>query len=231
MWHPVAVRSLKTTIIVLLAVAATGCASTSAATPGGPNPGSAAAGTTTCVYQASGTASRAATLPPTADVPATGTVSYKIELDGHPIGLTLDRSAAPCTVNSFTSLAAQGFYDDTRCHRLGDVPGFQMLQCGDPTGTGSGGPGYRFADELRGSETYPAGTLAMANAGPNTNGSQFFLVFGDTRLDPNYTVFGTIDADGIAALRKIAAAGSDNAEGSGAGHPKAPARISAVTPR
>ena len=69
--------------------------------------------------------------------------------------------------------------------------GIYVLQCGDPTGTGTGGPGYSFDDELTGDETYPAGTLAMANAGPNTNGSQFFIVYGDTPLPPNYTVFGT----------------------------------------
>src|SRR5699024_8063385 len=80
---------------------------------------------------------------------------------------------APCTVNSFLSLAGQEYFDDTDCHRL-TTEGIFVLQCGDPTGTGSGGPGYSFADELDGSETYPAGTLAMANAGPDTNGSQFF---------------------------------------------------------
>ena len=66
-----------------------------------------------------------------------------------------------------------------------------MLQCGDPTGTGTGGPGYSFPDELSGDETYPAGTLAMANAGPDTNGSQFFIVYEDTELPPSYAVFGT----------------------------------------
>ena len=90
-----------------------------------------------------------------------------------------------------------------------------MLQCGDPTATGAGGPGYRFNDELTGTETYPAGTVAMANSGPNTNGSQFFLVFGDTQLSPDYTVFGTIDAAGIAALKQIAAQGTDDSQGSG----------------
>ena len=82
--------------------------------------------------------------------------------------LTLDADEAPCTVNSFVSLAQQGYFDDTTCHRLTTTKesGISVLQCGDPTGTGTGGPGYAFDDELSGSETYPAGTLAMANAGP-----------------------------------------------------------------
>ena len=100
-------------------------------------------------------------------------------------------------MNSFVSLAEQGFYDDTPCPRIGDQEGFGILQCGDPTGTGAGGAGYSFADELSGDETYPAGTLAMANAGPDTNGSQFFLVFRDSQFPPSYTVFGTIDEAGL----------------------------------
>ena len=82
-----------------------------------------------------------------------------------------------------------------------------MLQCGDPTGTGSGGPGYSFEDELDGTEKYPAGTIAMANAGPDTNGSQFFLVYEDTELPPSYTTFGTIDDAGLDVVREVADAG------------------------
>ena len=86
--------------------------------------------------------------------------------------------------------------------------GIYVLQCGDPTETGTGGPGYSFADELSGQETYPAGTLAMANAGPGTNGSQFFIVYADTQLAPNYTVFGTVDAATIALIEDVAADGT-----------------------
>lgn len=229
-------KSVKVALLLLAAVVAAGCSATApqpsvsnAAQPMASG-SAAAAGTTACAYVADGAASRAVNPPPTTNVSATGSTAYTIQLDGRPVRITLKTASAPCTVNSFISLAAQGFYDNTRCHRLGDVPGFQMLQCGDPTATGSGGPGYRFNDELTGSETYPAGTLAMANSGPNTNGSQFFLVFGDSQLSPNYTVFGTIDPAGIAALKQIAAQGSDNAEGTGVGHPRASAKISAVTP-
>lgn len=100
-----------------------------------------------------------------------------------------------------------------------------MLQCGDPSATGMGGPGYRYADELDGTETYPAGTLAMANAGPDTNGSQFFLVYEGTRLPPAYTVFGMMDAAGIDLVRAVAAAGV----GPDGVAPASPVDITAVT--
>ncbi|MEZ5191324.1 MAG: peptidylprolyl isomerase [Nocardioides sp.] len=89
---------------------------------------------------------------------------------------------------------------------------------GDPTGTGSGGPGYSFADELTGRESYPAGTLAMANSGPDTNGSQFFIVYADTQLPAAYTVFGTLDAASVGIVAKVAAKGTDDANGPGDGH-------------
>jgi cyclophilin family peptidyl-prolyl cis-trans isomerase len=95
---------------------------------------------------------------------------------------------APATVNNFVFLAKEGFYDGVIFHRV--IPGF-MIQGGDPTGTGTGGPGYRFADE-RVSRPYKRGTLAMANAGRNTNGSQFFVMHADYPLPPNYTIFGKL---------------------------------------
>jgi peptidyl-prolyl cis-trans isomerase B (cyclophilin B) len=191
----------------------------------------ASAGGVNCTYPAAGQAAKAVNPPPTTGVANTGTASAVLSLNGEPVALTLDRAAAPCTVNSFVSLASQGFFDGTSCHRMGTQQGFQFLQCGDPTGTGSGGPGYQFADELTGSETYPAGTLAMANAGAktSTNGSQFFLVFGDTALRPDYTVFGTIDAAGLSVLRAIADGGTDDSQGAGIGKPKLPAAITSVT--
>jgi peptidyl-prolyl cis-trans isomerase B (cyclophilin B) len=141
------------------------------------------------------------------------------------IKATLNDTGTPCTANSFTSLAKQGYFDDTKCHRLTTQDIF-VLQCGDPTGTGTGGPGYSFDDELTGQETYPAGTLAMANAGPNTNGSQFFLVYADTSLPPSYTVFGKIDAAGLQVVSQIARAGTAN--GSPDGAPKDDVVISSV---
>jgi peptidyl-prolyl cis-trans isomerase B (cyclophilin B) len=124
---------------------------------------------------------------------------------------------APCTTFSFRFLAQRHYFDRTHCHRL-TVQGIYVLQCGDPTGTGSGGPGYRFNDENLAGATYPAGTVAMANAGPNTNGSQFFFVWKNTSLPPLYTPFATV-IRGMNVLLKIAAAGDDSQNGPGDGYP------------
>jgi peptidyl-prolyl cis-trans isomerase B (cyclophilin B) len=154
------------------------------------------------------------------------------------IGLDLDNGKAPCTVNNFTSLAKQGFFDNTKCHRLTTSAELGVLQCGDPTGTGKGGPGYRFPNEyptnqyrltdpaLKVPVLYPRGTLAMANSGPGTNGSQFFLVYEDSQLAPTYTVFGTIDSAGLATLDKVAAGGV--ADGTEDGKPVLDATIKSV---
>jgi peptidyl-prolyl cis-trans isomerase B (cyclophilin B) len=126
-------------------------------------------------------------------------------------------TAAPCTTFSFRFLASHGYYNFTHCHRL-TTQFIYVLQCGDPTGTGSGGPGYAFNDENLTGATYPAGTVAMANAGPNTNGSQFFFTWKDTTLAPAYTPFGTV-IGGMSVLQKIAAAGDDQQNGPGDGYP------------
>jgi peptidyl-prolyl cis-trans isomerase B (cyclophilin B) len=143
------------------------------------------------------------------------------------IGLELDNGKTPCTVNNFTSLAKQGFFDNTTCHRLTVSTELGVLQCGDPTSTGTGGPGYRFPNEyptnqyrltdpaLKVPVLYPRGTLAMANSGPGTNGSQFFMVYKDSQLPPTYTVFGTIDGAGLAMLDKVAADGVAGASDDG----------------
>jgi peptidyl-prolyl cis-trans isomerase B (cyclophilin B) len=125
--------------------------------------------------------------------------------------------AAPCTTWSFRFLAERHFYDLTHCHRLVTERIF-VLQCGDPTGTGSGGPGYAFNDENLTGATYPAGTVAMANAGPNTNGSQFFLVTKDTKLSPNYTPFGVVTR-GMDVLSRVDSGGDDSQNGPGDGYP------------
>ena len=149
--------------------------------------------------------------------PAQVSVSM-VTSQGH-IGLLLANNESPCTVNSFASLAQQKFFDDTKCHRLTTSPSLGVLQCGDPGGDGTGGPGYQFANEyptdqyppgdpaLQQPVIYPRGTVAMANSGPNTNGSQFFLVYKDSKLPPNYTVFGKIQQDGLATLDKVAKSG------------------------
>lgn len=154
------------------------------------------------------------------------------------IGLQLDNGKSPCTVNSFASLAQQGFFNDTPCHRLTTSEALAVLQCGDPTGVGTGGPGYQFTNEYPTDQyqpddpnldipvIYPRGTLAMANAGPGTNGSQFFLVFQDSQLPPNYTVFGTIDETGLATLDKIAADGT--VDGGPDGPPKLDVNVKSI---
>ena len=147
--------------------------------------------------------------PPDADaVPAEGTVDVALETNQGDLTLTLDRSIAPCAVQSFTYLAAEGFFDDTPCHRLTTSAGLSVLQCGDPSGTGTGGPSYRFAEEVTAETTYPRGTVAMAkSAAPSSTGSQFFLVYADSLLPPEYTVVGRVDEAGLAVLDAIGAAG------------------------
>ncbi|MCU7821497.1 peptidylprolyl isomerase [Kitasatospora sp. DSM 101779] len=130
------------------------------------------------------------------------------------ITIALDAAKAPHTVNSFAFLSNEKYFDHTKCHRL-TTEGIYVLQCGDPTGTGSGGPGYQFADENLTGATYPAGTVAMANAGAGTNGSQFFLVYKDTQLPPQYTPFGKVTG-GLDVLQNIAAGGVRGGGGDGA---------------
>ncbi|WKK22929.1 peptidylprolyl isomerase [Streptomyces olivoreticuli] len=128
------------------------------------------------------------------------------------IDIKLDADKAPHTVNSFNFLAGEGFYDHSSCHRLTNA-NIYVLQCGDPKGNGTGGSGYTIPDEnLKDPRIkdgiYPAGTVAMANTGqPDSGGSQFFLVYQDSKLDPKYTPVGTIGADGMKVLKKIADAG------------------------
>jgi peptidyl-prolyl cis-trans isomerase B (cyclophilin B) len=193
-----------------------------------------------CQYPASADkASKPNNPPHTGKVPTDpARVSVSMATNQGNIGLQLDNAKSPCTVNSFASLAQQGFFNDTPCHRLTTSPGLAVLQCGDPTGQGTGGPGYQFENEyptnqyqpddpkLQEPVLYPRGTVAMANAGPGTNGSQFFLVYKDSQLPPNYTVFGTIDQTGLATLDKIAAAGT--ADGSQDGKPKNNVQVKSI---
>ena len=151
--------------------------------------------------------------------PDRGTVTVTLVTNRGLIPLTLDRALAPCTVQSFLHLVRHGFYNRTICHRLTTYPTLKVLQCGDPTGTGEGGPGYRYKDELPTNlppaptdptgarRVYARGVLAMANAGPDTNGSQFFLVFADSALRPNYSIFGSVRPLGLRTLDRIAAGG------------------------
>jgi peptidyl-prolyl cis-trans isomerase B (cyclophilin B) len=180
-----------------------------------------------CTYTASGTAARQVKVPPsTPDYTATYRATIKTNRGN--IVIDLLNSKATCTVNSFVSLAAQDYFNHTSCHRLTTSGSLSVLQCGDPTGTGSGGPGYKFNDENLTGATYKAGTVAMANAGANTDGSQFFLVYKNSTLAPSYTPFGTI-ASGLNIIQKVAKAGTDNANGTGDGHPKEKVEIESVT--
>ena len=124
----------------------------------------------------------------------------------------LDAAKAPGTVNNFVSLARNKYFDGITCHRA--IPGF-MIQCGDPTATGNGGPGYKFADELPASGEYKVGSLAMANSGPNTNGSQFFVISGDegVSLPPSYTLFGQVTEGLDSTVVALDAAGNPSSNG------------------
>lgn len=186
---------------------------------------SAPAGTVNCNYEPGGTAAKQVDLPPENE-PSVGPATAAINLTGGTVTVELDRVTAPCTVGSFVHLAESGYYNDTPCHRLTKASSLSVLQCGDPSGTGGGGPGYTYADETKPDMLYPAGTVAMANAGPDTNGSQFFLVYEDSTLPPDYTVFGKMTG-GLDVLRAIAAKGT-----TGSGQltkPVDPITISTVT--
>jgi peptidyl-prolyl cis-trans isomerase B (cyclophilin B) len=182
-----------------------------------------------CDYVVSGNAAQPVDPPPTEDVPATGTTTVTLTMNEGPVTITLDRARTPCTVNSFLSLLEQGFYTGTKCHRLADSGSLHMLQCGDPTGTGRGGPGYTYADETYADDTYPAGVVAMANAGPNTNGSQFFFVYEASSLRPDYTVFGYVDEASLGVIERIAANGQDGSGSDGTGRPNNAAEIERVS--
>lgn len=183
----------------------------------------------TCAYPSDGQKPARPVDPPPTQAPKSGTVTLTLTTNEGPIVITMDRAKTPCTVNSMESLAKQGYFDNTQCHRLVDSRIF-VLQCGDPTGTGRGGPGYSFADELTGTEKYTAGTVAMANTGqPGTNGSQFFIVYEDSPLNAAYTLFGTVDAKGLATVKKIAEMGNDGSNPAGGGKPHNDARIDKAT--
>jgi peptidylprolyl isomerase/peptidyl-prolyl cis-trans isomerase B (cyclophilin B) len=199
-----------------------------------------AGATVSCQYASGGPAARAVSLPRATGVPSTGTVAALVDTSQGRIGLTLDRRESPCTVNAFLSLAAQHFFDRSGCHRL-STTALKLLQCGDPTGTGRGGPGYTFPNEYPTTTyapdnpaielpvVYPRGTVAMANDGtPGTNGSQFFLVYADSPLAPLFTVFGTVSDSGLGVLDKVAAAGQDGSLGDAGGRPTLPVTITGV---
>jgi len=146
------------------------------------------------------------------------------------IVIEMDAKNAPKTTQSMAFLASQGFYTDADCFRL-TTSGLFVLQCGSPTNNGQGGPGYSLADEnlpKAGTNNYPAGTVAMANAGAGTGGSQFFIVYKDTTLGPNYSIWGKV-VSGLDVVTNVAAAGVK--EGTGDGHPTQPIVITKASTR
>ena len=218
---------------VLLAGQSSGTTTTPKSTPSAtasPTPSPTVAEPAThCVYTAAGTAARKVSLPSaTPDYKATYTAT--INTNRGAIVIDLLNSKATCTVNSFVHLAEAGFYNKTPCFRLSTSDPY-MLQCGDPTGKGSGGPGYEFANENLAGATYPAGTVAMANVSgeANSNGSQFFLVYKDSPLSPDYTPFGKI-VSGLNILQAVAKAGFGKPLSSaGGGAPKESVEFESVT--
>jgi peptidyl-prolyl cis-trans isomerase B (cyclophilin B) len=166
--------------------------------------------TSDCGYNQTGSASKPVSLPSPDPTLEGRTALVTMATNQGTITMSLDGEKAPCTVRSFLSLTRQNYFDNTSCHRL-TTSGIFVLQCGDPTGTGTGGPGYQFGEEnlpTAAAPNYPKGTVAMArSAQPGTNGSQFFIVYADTTLPASYTVFGTVSS-GIDVLARVAAAGS-----------------------
>lgn len=187
---------------------------------------------TTCSFPAiADEASKKTPPPPPGYIPANGTVTVTIKSTAGDIGLSLDRALAPCTVASFLSLAQQGFYDGTSCHRL-SVTTLRVLQCGAPDRAGVGGPGYITPNETFPELKYGRGTLAMSlDIAPGTGGSQFFMIFGDSPLPPHYTVFGRVSDSGLQVLDTVARGGADNTRGpgDGTGPPTIPVTFQSVT--
>lgn len=182
-----------------------------------------------CTYKKGAEAASKGAKPPAAvKVSARGTAPVTLKTTVGDLKLTLDRSLAPCAVNSTLNLVKQKFYDNTSCHRLTVGAGLQVLQCGAPGEQGAGGPGYQFAEETYPSLKYGRGIIAMAKTPqPATTSSQFFIVYGDgSGLTPEYSPIGTIDEAGLKLVDAVARAGVDPAGGSaGDGAPATPVRI------
>ncbi len=194
-------------LLACLALVASGCGDKgSSDAPAKSSPSKAS--TAQCEYPDSGQApARKVDKPPASPV-ADGPVEVTIKTNFGDMTATLDAKTAPCAVNAFLSLAKQGYYDKTDCHRVTSASqGFHVLQCGDPSGSGSGDPGYRYAEELTGNEDYKVGSLALANTGqPGSSGAQFFIDYDATTLQPNYTQFGQLSPAGLKVAQKAAKA-------------------------
>jgi peptidyl-prolyl cis-trans isomerase B (cyclophilin B) len=217
----VGVVGVTVAVVALIRGGGTATSASASAAPSASAPASAAAApkpydkaSGTCGYVADTTGQvKNVGLPPAKA--ATGPRTMTIDTNLGTIAVDLDGAKAPCTVSSFAYLASKNYFNGTKCHRL-VTGGLHVLQCGDPLAKvdgksptdGQGGPGYRVADENLGGMPYKRGVVAMANGGPNTNGSQFFIIYGDDTkaLQPNYTPFGTV-TKGIEIVDKVAKAG------------------------
>jgi peptidyl-prolyl cis-trans isomerase B (cyclophilin B) len=216
-----------------VAAGATPSASPSAGTSASPGtPGA----PPTCSYteaKAEDTAGRNPGLPPSTPT-VSGVLQATLQTSSGPLLVNLDAAKAPCTVNALAYLIGKKFYDNTVCHRVVTQSSFAVLQCGDPTGKGTGGPGFTMAEENKPTATaaptaptYPKGTVAMAKTqAPGSTGSQFFLVDKDTTLPGDYTIVGQI-VGGLGNLDKIIKVGTSAA--SGDGPPKVEVKLSSVT--
>ena len=179
-----------------------------------------------CTYTKNGTAARKVSMPPSKP-DSSAKSKATITTNRGTVVIDLLNKWAPCTVNSFVSLARQGFFNNTPCPRV-TSSGIYVLQCGDPTGTGRGGPGYAFANENTKGASYLPGTLAMANSGGTaTNGSQFFVVYAPSALSPSYTPFGVV-VKGLDIVRKVAEAGNNGSNAAGGGQPNEKINIQSV---
>ena len=222
-------------------------ASPSASATASASPAAVTEPATHCTYTSASAGTVVKSSLPTASPDYKAAYTATINTNLGPIKIDLANSKATCTVNSFAHLASDNFWNNTQCHRLSTTDGLYMLQCGDPTAKasqklsctsqtlGTGGPGYEFASEnlptagSSGSVVYKAGTVAMANEGGATNGSQFFLVFKNTTLGPDYTPFGTITS-GLDILQNVAKAGTScTFAGAGGGVPKDKVIIDSVS--
>jgi len=202
-------RSRSLLVVAALGLVAAGCGGSSSGKPAAKGPCASA--------QPTAKAQSFGSEPPL--TVTSGTYTATIKTNCGTIVASLDATKAPHTVNSFAFLAGKHYFDGSPCHRL-TTSGIFVLQCGDPTGQGTGGPGYTIPDENLAGAMYPAGTLAMANTGqPHTGGSQFFFCYAATPLPPQYTPFGMVTT-GLDVLLAIAHNGEDDANGQGDGHPK-----------
>jgi peptidyl-prolyl cis-trans isomerase B (cyclophilin B) len=231
----VAVLVLVVGVVVLVNVAGDDDSGTPA--------GDASAGPVSCVWNEVPQAERSKTtkdvgIPTTTTPASTGTKTMTVDTNFGKVNINMDLTKSPCAAESFSFLASKKFFDGTKCHRM--FPG--MLQCGDPAAKGKGyretdgqgGPSYRYANEyLPANErpAYPAGVVALANSGPDSNGSQFFFIYQDVELQPDYTIIGKVDQAGLDVIKKATEKGHDGAfdPQPGGGHPKNDININALT--